>query len=895
MTAFPSFVLSQPSSSSSTQTLPVDLRSFICSYDDDIAPYVKRCDSLPCLHIHEVTTTKAPVVAGMHSRESDENEDEPKEALFTMEEFNTKQTKCCEHHSKQEWQQPEHRNEIAVHKRKAGSSSDISRSSVERQQAPLDATNEQSSQPLNRSGANTQSGSVPPSRRLADATPHESQTPLYHTWLKDANPTCTDFHHASTKKRISSSHPLNNLSSVPLFLNSSFHKSSTDLFDDCSSISSRSRAASLHAVAPFASNITRDNSPSPRRRPTFSARIANAFRSVVGRRSTPDANSFIQISKSSTYSSYEKKSIRSRGRGRRTGSPGTAPRSPLLESTTNPPTEYDGSIYKSSVIEAPATSHTNTASNDLYECSASGATDCCEDFPPPRPRERRNRSLSVGGELECREFYVRQIERYGLPAVMNSPVALSYFLAFLISEYNPECLLFVRAVEAFRLTTQTAFNKQQKQATPPSASPLTTQTDEWGECELDEYTHKQAHILWKGFISRSAPLEVNIRADTRNAVRRTLENKTSNPSMFSEAANHVMDLVQSGFLRFRQSASFEEMVADMRKYTGSKSSEEYGRRRAAALVMDAMVKTYSVRKRHGQLVLMLKQAATETHCSTPTLTPAMVSNNGLAPVQPMSLSTPATPMVPSSTAKINSPSSTHARLFTQAPAMDMHAQDAEMSPIDLSSSRLTSTAPVEAALNRALTASSTSFALVAWVYQFSQRELGFPLPSYQEAMHIINHPYKEQTPKQNYTHSTKTTQSIPSTPRMASLPNGSLKKTTTTAASSPLKRNSQKVLPLQVLAVDPSTFPMPPIEKRHTQATSDYELSTSSYPTPFKSDETQSTCVPRTKLSYQSIKLTESSRHSRNKSVQQQRHSLTPGHGWTTKLHTKLLSIRKAT
>ncbi|KAJ1678423.1 hypothetical protein EV182_004075, partial [Spiromyces aspiralis] len=433
-------------------------------------------------------------------------------------------------------------------------------------------------------------------------------------------------------------------------------------------------------------------------------------------------------------------------------------------------------------------------------------------FSPPKLRDRYNRSLSVGGELECREFFVRQIERYGLPALMNSPVGLSYFLAFLISEYNPECLLFIKAVESFRLTAQTICNKQQQykgntsspaplQARSLAHAPdtdLTTSSD-------SEFIHGQAMILWLGFISRSAPLEINIRADIRNAIRRTLESHSAYPTMFAAAANHLMNIVQDCFIRFRQSSLFASMLDDMRKYSGSKSSEEYGRRRASALVMDALVKTYGVRKRHSQLVMMLNAATRQAHdvlpptlASPPTTiadTPLSVDVLGASPAS--FLDTCACPNVdddngpPQNTMEKQNGASNSPRLANHGAAAV-----AAVAAVDSASSS------IEKALNKALTASSTSFALVAWVYQFSQRELGFPLPSYQEALQLLNCPYEEPSACKSYTPvQAKTTYSIPMTPQATRLNRNSL----SSQPQMPVVERSQQQSLHSTLALDTST------------------------------------------------------------------------------------------
>ncbi|KAJ2888732.1 hypothetical protein GGI21_006686, partial [Coemansia aciculifera] len=55
-----------------------------------------------------------------------------------------------------------------------------------------------------------------------------------------------------------------------------------------------------------------------------------------------------------------------------------------------------------------------------------------------RPRKR---SLSVGGEQACGDFFARQIEQYGLAALLTSPVGTCFLLASAVLSYSPEIVL----------------------------------------------------------------------------------------------------------------------------------------------------------------------------------------------------------------------------------------------------------------------------------------------------------------------------------------------------------------------------------------------------------------------------------------------------------------------
>ncbi|KAI7833084.1 hypothetical protein BX661DRAFT_124151, partial [Kickxella alabastrina] len=96
-----------------------------------------------------------------------------------------------------------------------------------------------------------------------------------------------------------------------------------------------------------------------------------------------------------------------------------------------------------------------------------------------RPRKR---SLSVGGENSCRDFFARQIEQYGLQSLLTSPVGVCYLLASTILGYCSENLLFYLEVEHYRAAKFSSNERRTRYATG----------------------------IYKAFISNRAALEINI-------------------------------------------------------------------------------------------------------------------------------------------------------------------------------------------------------------------------------------------------------------------------------------------------------------------------------------------------------------------------------------------------
>ncbi|KAJ1719212.1 hypothetical protein LPJ53_005984 [Coemansia erecta] len=184
--------------------------------------------------------------------------------------------------------------------------------------------------------------------------------------------------------------------------------------------------------------------------------------------------------------------------------------------------------------------------------------------PPFRPRKR---SLSVGGEQGCGAFFARQIDAYGLQALLASPVAVCYLLAAAVAGFSAESLLFYLEAEHFR--------------SAPFASAARRL--------------RYAKGLYKAFVSRRAPLEINISHAMRQRVVAAFRSDAPPlpPTLFAETQAHVYSLVEADFARFRQGALYGAMLAGLAAAAPARCSAASA---AAAAVFDALAATYAVRR-----------------------------------------------------------------------------------------------------------------------------------------------------------------------------------------------------------------------------------------------------------------------------------------------------------
>ncbi|KAJ2320722.1 hypothetical protein GGI00_006185, partial [Coemansia sp. RSA 2681] len=196
-----------------------------------------------------------------------------------------------------------------------------------------------------------------------------------------------------------------------------------------------------------------------------------------------------------------------------------------------------------------------TAPGDNNNDRAADAADAAAFRP-------RKRSLSVGGEQACGAFFARQIEQYGLAALLTSPVGTCYLLASAVLSYSPEVVLFYLEVEHFR---GAAFG---------------------GEDRRTRY----AKGLYKAFVSSRAPLEVNISHAQRARVAQAFRAAPPVPAaLFGETQAQAHALLEQEYALFRQRPLFARMLAALG--AGASAAQH---QRAAAAVFDALAAAYGL-------------------------------------------------------------------------------------------------------------------------------------------------------------------------------------------------------------------------------------------------------------------------------------------------------------
>ncbi|PIA18205.1 hypothetical protein COEREDRAFT_6939 [Coemansia reversa NRRL 1564] len=183
----------------------------------------------------------------------------------------------------------------------------------------------------------------------------------------------------------------------------------------------------------------------------------------------------------------------------------------------------------------------------------------------------RKRSLSVGGESSCGAFFARQIEQYGLQALLTSPVATCYFLASTIGNYSPETLLFYLETEHYRTASF---------------------------ADVDRRT-RYAKGLYKAFVSHRTPLEINISHSMRQRITGVF--RAAEPAvadMFQETQAHALALLDQDFTHFRQRPLYCRMMAELASPPATGPSARKDTRaqhvRAVAAVYSALASTYGV-------------------------------------------------------------------------------------------------------------------------------------------------------------------------------------------------------------------------------------------------------------------------------------------------------------
>jgi hypothetical protein len=126
------------------------------------------------------------------------------------------------------------------------------------------------------------------------------------------------------------------------------------------------------------------------------------------------------------------------------------------------------------------------------------------------------------------------IEKYGLPALLQSNVPLCYFLYSLLEQYSSENLFFYLEVEQF-------------------------QTHDFAS--KDEL-RKTALQLYRAFIKSNSDFEVNIDSAIRKPVRQAIDKYDA--TCFDCAKDHIQRLMEPCYMTFITSTIYQKMLTNLK-------------------------------------------------------------------------------------------------------------------------------------------------------------------------------------------------------------------------------------------------------------------------------------------------------------------------------------------
>ncbi|RCH99629.1 GTPase-activating protein [Rhizopus azygosporus] len=184
------------------------------------------------------------------------------------------------------------------------------------------------------------------------------------------------------------------------------------------------------------------------------------------------------------------------------------------------------------------------------------------------------------GEDAPHDICVKEIRKEGLKAILLSKYPLCYFLYYLLEEYSSENLFFFIELEQYESFTY---------ATP----------------------HQQietAQHIYNTYLTRNSHFEVNLDDKVLRMVTQLLQQK--NPKCFESAKPAVYTLLESSYMRFQSSETFDVMVKECGELTTYYSNET----RSAAvnrllnyiqISSNTATVSQATRKRHELLRLMI--------------------------------------------------------------------------------------------------------------------------------------------------------------------------------------------------------------------------------------------------------------------------------------------------
>jgi len=182
-----------------------------------------------------------------------------------------------------------------------------------------------------------------------------------------------------------------------------------------------------------------------------------------------------------------------------------------------------------------------------------------------RRKQSKGKLRKFFGKSAPVDISVKDIEDYGLPALLNSNIPLCYFLHFLLETFRAENLFFYMEstmFEDYDFTTK----KQLKQS---------------------------ARELYNNFIKEGSEFEINIEGSIRKRIQEGIEEYDQ--TCFNESRQHVLLLLQPCLQDFMQSKSYERLKNDTKGNTTIYDTR--ARDRGIKILMEHLDKTLDLEER----------------------------------------------------------------------------------------------------------------------------------------------------------------------------------------------------------------------------------------------------------------------------------------------------------
>lgn len=162
------------------------------------------------------------------------------------------------------------------------------------------------------------------------------------------------------------------------------------------------------------------------------------------------------------------------------------------------------------------------------------------------------------------------IEKYGLPALLQSNVPLCYFLYSLLEQFSSENLFFYLEVEQFQ--THDFANREEMR--------------------------KTALQLYRAFVKSNSDFEVNIDSTTRKPIRQAIDRYDA--TCFDSAKVHIQRLMEPCYMSFITSEIYQRMLENLKGK--SIPYDESTREAAITVLVDYLDKHMPVKsKENGSL------------------------------------------------------------------------------------------------------------------------------------------------------------------------------------------------------------------------------------------------------------------------------------------------------